>query len=127
MNILDEQMPEDQKQQLQQWGIRCRQIGREIGRVGMGDVEILTLLHQLRRPTLFTLDADFADPRLCHPSYCIVYLYVVDDAAATYARRVLRHPRLNTQAKRMGTFVRASHAGVRVWRRNEPEQAFPWP
>jgi hypothetical protein len=93
----------------------------------MQDPEILTLLHATTRPTFFTLDADFASPLLCHPGYCLVFLYVDDDESAAYVRRVLRHPVLNTQVKRMGTYVRASYDGVRVWRRNEPEQAYPWP
>jgi hypothetical protein len=37
-------------------------------------------------------------------------------------RRVLRHPRLNTQAKRMGTVVRASHRGLGVWRPHAQEE-----
>lgn len=46
---------------------------------------------------------------------------------AEYVRRVLRHPAANTRAKRMGALVRVSPGGVRVWRRNGAEQAFPWP
>ena len=42
-------------------------------------------------------------------------------------RRVLRHPALNTQAKRMGAVVRASASGLRVWRQNEAEQLLAWP
>ena len=55
------------------------------------------------------------------------YLPVRDDHAARFVRRVLRHPALNTQAKRMGAVIRASEAGLRVWRRNEAEQALAWP
>jgi hypothetical protein len=127
MNLLDENVRVDQRDQLRRWGVRVRQIGHDIGRAGMGDVEILTLLHRLKRSTFFTLDNDFANPRLAHPGYCIAFLFVSDDAVAHYVRRVLRHPRLNTQAKRMGTYVQVSFSGIRVWRRNEPEQAFPWP
>ena len=78
-------------------------------------------------PQLDALDADFASPLLCHPGYGLVFLFVRPREAAEYVRRVLRHPQLNTQAKRMGTYVRASYDGVRVWRRNAAEQAFPWP
>jgi hypothetical protein len=127
MNLLDEQVAEDQVQQLQQRRLRVRHIGHDVGRAGMGDVEILRLLHLLKRPTFFSLDKDFAGPHLRHPAYCLVYLYVRRDEVADYVRRVLRHPELNTQAKRMGTYVRVSYDGVRVWRRNEPEQAYPWP
>lgn len=127
MNLLDEQIDETQVQQLHRWRARVRQIGHDIGFSGMGDAEILRLLHQVTRPTLFTLDKDFADPRLSHPAYGLIYLYVRPEQAAEYVRRVLRHPEVNTQAKRMGAYVRASADGIRVWRRNEAERAFPWP
>jgi hypothetical protein len=127
MNLLDENFPEAQMEVLRSRGIRVRKIGHDIGRAGMQDPEILTLLHASTRPTLFTLDADFASPLLCHPAYGLVFLFVRPHEAAEYVRRLLRHPELNTQAKRMGTYVRASYDGIRVWRRNEAEQAFPWP
>jgi hypothetical protein len=127
MNLLDENFPEAQKELLRSRGIRVRKIGQDIGRAGMQDPEILTLLHATTRPTFFTLDANFASPLLCHPAYGLVFLYVRPQHAADYVRRVLPHPALNTQAKRMGVYVRASYDGVRVWRRNEAEQAFPWP
>jgi hypothetical protein len=127
MNVLDENFPVEQVELLRSRGVHVRKIGQDIGRAGMLDPEILTLLHATTRPTLFTLDADFASPLLCHPAYGLVFLFIYPRDAAMYVRRVLRHPVLNTQAKRMGTCVRASYDGVRVWRRNEPEQAYPWP
>ena len=127
MNLLDENFPESQLEALRQQGVRVRWIGPDIGRAGMQDPEILTLLHTLRRPTLFSLDWDFSGPRLCHAGYCLVYLRVRDDYAATYVRRVLRHPALNTQAKRMGAVIRASEPGLRIWRRDEAEQYLSWP
>jgi hypothetical protein len=127
MNLLDENFPDPQVEALLSQGVRARWIGHGIGRSGMQDPEILTLLHALRRPTLFTLDWDFSGRRLCHPAYCLVYLHVRRQDAATYVRRVLRHPTLNTQAKRMGAVVQASESGLRVWRRNEAEQALAWP
>jgi hypothetical protein len=127
VNLLDENVDGDQREQLRTWGVRVRQIGYDIGRSGMQDPEILTLLHSLRRTTLFSCDRDFSGPRLCHPSYCLVFLHVTVDDTAIYVRRVLRHPALNTQAKRMGAVVRASEAGLRVWRRDEAKQALAWP
>lgn len=41
---------------------------------------------------------------------------VGQNEVATFVRRFLRHPNFNTQAKRMGRVVRASHAGLAVWR-----------
>jgi hypothetical protein len=127
MNILDENVPEQQRMRLETWRIRVRQIGVHVSYKGIGDDQVILLLQALRRVTFFTLDADFDDPRLCHPSYCLVFLAVGDDAAATYVRRVLKHPALTTQAKRMGTVVRASESGVHIWRRNLAEEQLPWP
>ena len=127
MNLLDENFPAAEVQELRNRGVRGRHIGRDIGRMGMQDSEILTLLYTLRRPTLFTLDWDFSGSGLCHPSYCLVFLHVHDNVAALFVRRVLRHPALNTQAKRMGAVIQASPSGLRIWRRNEAEQLLAWP
>ena len=116
MNILDENFPEGQRQLLRSWRISVQQIGLEIGRAGMEDETIIPLLHQLRRPTFLTLDFDFYKRNLCHRGYCIAYLNVVHYEAAKFARRFLRHSQFNTEAKRMGTVVRISHAGLTVWR-----------
>jgi hypothetical protein len=64
---------------------------------------------------------------LCHPACGIVYLFVRRSDTAIYVRRVLHHPALTMQAKRMGSVARASESGLRVWRRNAAEQALPWP
>ncbi len=93
----------------------------------MKDDEVIPLLHQLDRPTFFTLDGDFYDPRLCHAGYCLVHLDVEEDMAAEYVRRLLRHRELNTKAKRMGRVVRASTTGIAVWRiRQEAEGHLSW-
>jgi len=72
VNLLDENFPEDQRLLLYRWGIRVRQIGREIAATGMGDDAIIPLLHQIKRATFFTHDADFFKKRLCHSAYCLV-------------------------------------------------------
>jgi hypothetical protein len=74
MNILDENIPEHQGVLLRSWRIPVRQIGRELGYAGMADDAIVTLLHELARPTFFTRDDGFYQSTLCHPSYCLVYL-----------------------------------------------------
>lgn len=127
MNLLDENVGDGQRERLRRQRIRVRHIGRDIGRKGIDDEEIVPLLHQLRRPTLFTHDVDFFDRRRCHPGYCLVYLDIAEDRAATYIRRVLRHPRLDTQAKRMGAIIRVSSAGIRLLRRHGEEEAVSWP
>lgn len=126
MIVLDENIPESQRLLLRSWRIRARQIGAEVGRAGMSDDEIIPLLHTLNRPTFFTRDRDFLKPWLCHPAYCIVYLDVGQYEAASFIRRVLRHPTLNTRAKRMGAVVRAGHARLTVWRRDQSLVRIGW-
>ena len=115
MIILDENIPDNQRQLLKSWRLSCRQIGFEVGRKGMKDDEIIPLLMQLHRPTFFTLDTGFFHSQLCHSRYCLVYLDVRRNETAFFARRLLRLEALNTQAKRMGKVIRVSHSGLVIW------------
>jgi len=54
MIILDENIPEDQRQLLRSWRVPARQIGFEVGRPSMQDEEILPFLHRLKKSTFFT-------------------------------------------------------------------------
>ena len=54
MNLLDENFPEDQLPPLKEWRIPFRQIGRDVARRGIKDLDIIPLLHRLRRVTFFT-------------------------------------------------------------------------
>ena len=128
MNILDENVLASQRPLLRGWRIPFRQIAHGVGRQGMDDTEIIPLLHTLRRPTFFTLDDDFYERHLCHTAYCLVYLNVRRSEAAIFVRRLLRHPELDTQAKRMGAVIRVSHARLLVWRLHAEEAVFlKWP
>src|SRR4051794_3199982 len=100
MNVLDENVSIEQRTTLHAWGIAVRQIGYDIGRLGMADDEIISLLHQLPRSTFFSLDLDFYKRYLCHARYCLVFLDVAPSTVADYARRLLNHSDLNTLAKR---------------------------
>lgn len=127
MNVLDENIPESQRQLLRSWRIRVRQIGSEVGRLGMKDERIIPLLHRLQRPTFFTRDAGFYDRRLRHANYCIVCLAVSQYEAASFIRRFLRHPTFDAQTKRMGKVVRVSHMGLLMWRlHGEKEERQRW-
>lgn len=127
MNILDENISEGQRQLLRSWRIAVRRVGHEVGRQGMGDEEIIPLLHQLRRPTFFTRDLGFYDRHLCHVGYCLICLAVGQYEAASFIRRFLRSPAFDTHAKRMGRVVRVSHTGMRVWRLHEArEERVEW-
>lgn len=116
MIILDENIAEEQREFLKIGHIRARQVGRDIGRAGMQDPEIIPLLLRLRRPTFFTRDEDFYKRRLCHARYRLVYLAFDQREVASTIRRVLRHPVFDTEARRMGTVIRAAETGLTVWR-----------
>lgn len=118
MNILDENIGETQRLILRTHGIHIHQIGYDVGHKGMDDEQIIPFLHSLRDSSFFTRDEDFGIRRLCHPRYCLVCLLVEEDDVAKFVMRVLRHPQLNTKAKRMGTVVRVSYEGMGIWRRN---------
>ena len=127
MNILDENIIASQRQRLRSWRIQMRQIGIDIARKGLQDEEILPLLHHLRRPTFFTRDRGFYRREICHRQYGIICLEVTPEDVAIFVRRVLRHPRLNTQAKRMGIVVRAFHRGLGLWQLHaQEEEMIPW-
>jgi hypothetical protein len=122
MNLLDENVPASQHDLLRKRRVRFRQIGLDLGRLGMKDEEIIPLLHQLDRPTFFTLDGDFYDRRLCHEGYCLAHLAVEEDLVAEYVLRFLRHRELNTKAKRMGLVIRGLLSGFVYWRLHEDQE-----
>jgi len=127
MNILDENISRIQRQLLADWRIPVRHLGYEIGRKGMKDDEIIPFLLTLRRPTFLTLDWDYFKRNLCHARYCLVFLDVKRDESAIFIRRLLRHKEFDTQAKRMGTVIRVSYSGLRVWRLHAQKEAyFAW-
>jgi hypothetical protein len=127
VNNLDENVPSNQRQQLEYWRIRVRQISVNVGRRGMQDEEIIPFLHQLRRPTFFTRDEDFYDRRLCNDRYCLVYLAVGKGEVAYFVRRVIQHSQLDTQGKRMGAVLRVSSAGIYIWRlHSATEECAEW-
>jgi hypothetical protein len=115
MNVLDENVLKDQRQLLLNWHVPIRQIGYDIGRMGMKDEEIIRLLLQLRHPTFFTLDFDFYQRNLCHAQYCLVCMDIQQDKTAQFVRRLLRHKVFNTKAKRMGKIICLSSTGLSVW------------
>jgi hypothetical protein len=124
VNILDENIPANQRQLLEHWRVRVRQIGFDIGRRGMHDEEVIPLLLRQRRPTFFTRDEDFYDRQLCHPKYCIAFLAVDKNEAAAFVRRLLRHFAFNMLAKRLGAVIRVSSAGLSFYRGNAARERF---
>jgi hypothetical protein len=102
VNILDENIPEVQRNLLRSKRVPVEQIGLGIGRDGMQDEEIIPLLHGLDRPTFFTEDADFFSCRLCHERYCLVYLDIEDELIAAYIYRFFATSRVQDQGKAHG-------------------------
>ena len=119
VNLLDENIRDDQRMLLRRWRIPFRQIGKEISRAGIHDDNLLPLLHRLKRPTLFTQDEDFFERKLCHCSYCLVWLNVKYIEVAAYIRRFLQHPQFCTQAQRLGKVVRAHPDSLHYWQVGE--------
>ena len=128
MIVLDEHFSKNQRNILQRWRASVHQIGCDLGRDGMDDDEIIPFLLQLRSPTFFTLDRGFYKPHLCHPRYVVVYLEVTHAESASFVRKVLSHKSLDSEAKRLGTVVRAFHVGLTLWRvGHQAEMLLKWP
>jgi hypothetical protein len=123
MNVLDENISIVQRNRLKGWRISVRHIGYDVGRKGMKDDEVIPFLRSLSRPTFLTLDWDYYRRNLCHARFCLVYLDVKRDEAATFIHRLLRHPDFNTQTRRMGKVIRVSQAGLVVWRLHAEQEA----
>ncbi len=127
MNILDENIPESQRQLLRSWRIQVRQIGHEIANKGVKDEAIISLLHQFRSVTFFTRDLGFYDNKLCHANYCLVCLAVGQYEVASFIRRFSQYPAFNTHSKRMGKVIRVTHLGMRIWQlHGEEEETMMW-
>lgn len=128
MNILDEDISAPECARLRIYKIHFRQIGIEVGRLGMKDREdILPLLHRVKRPTFFTLDHGFYHPSLVHQGYCLVFLDIWEDEVADYVHRFLRHVVFRTQSQRMGKIIRIRHTGVSYWQLHQRgEQRLRW-
>ena len=57
----------------------------------------------------------------------MIQLDVQRQEVALFVRRFLKHTAFDTQAKRMGAVVRASHVGLSVWRLHaEKEVRLDW-
>ena len=127
MNVLDEQIPEDQRRLLRSWRVPVRHIGYDIGRQGIKDPEIIPFLLALRRPTFFSLDFDFYNRQFCHTRYCLVCMEVRQPHVATFVRRFLRHSEFDTAAKRMRKVIRLSSVQLVVQElHREGEIVFDW-
>jgi hypothetical protein len=125
--ILDENIPDSQRQILRGWRIRVHQIGHEVGRQGIKDEQIVPLLHKLPASTFCTRDLGFYKRQLCHARYCLVCLAVGQYETASFIRRFLRHPVFRKETKRLGKVIRVTHTGIRIWKlRADEEEEQVW-
>lgn len=128
MNVADENLNENQLKLLRTKRIRLRQIGVDLGRLGMSDDAVIPLLHELGSVTFFTCDIDYYQSRLCHLDYCLVYLDVETRFLAATIQEFLRHPKFRTWARRSGKVVRVRTGGLRFWSLNaKKEELLDWP
>ena len=127
MIVLDENIPENQRQLLKGWNIKTGQIGCGVGRKGLTDEEIIPTLQKLGNPAFFTRDQGFYNRYLRHKGYCLVVLAVEQYEAAYFIRRFLKHPLFKTRSGRLGMVCRVSQTGVRMWKPDaEREASIGW-
>jgi hypothetical protein len=128
LNILDENIPKEVQKLLAAWHIHTRQIGHEVGRSGMKDDQIVSLLQQQSPSTFYTLDQDYFRRSLCHHNYCLVFFDVEVENLAQAIRDFARHPRFSTEAKRLGKVVQATNENIDVWTLGGQQlERFQWP
>lgn len=118
MNLLDENFPKDQIPLLRATGLLVRQLGKDIAALGIQDDNILPVLHRYRNITFLTQDQDFFRRRLCHPSYCLVWLDVRPRDTADFVLRFMAHPEFRTHAQRMAKVIRVHYDCITCWDQN---------
>ena len=99
MIVLDENIVNSQARLLGSWHISLRHIGRNFGRQGMQDDEIIPFLHQLRRVTFVTRDLRFFSRDVPHSEYCLLVLAVEQQEVANFTRRFLKTSRFRFGTK----------------------------
>lgn len=116
MIVLDENVLASQRDRLLRRRVHLCQIGRDVGRKGIKDHEIIPLLRGLRRPTFISRDGDFFNKNLCSDKHCLVFLDVRPLDVAEFTRRFLHHRNFKTWSQRKGCVVRVAATGITVWR-----------
>jgi hypothetical protein len=94
--------------------ITAEQIGYELGHKSLTDENIRTILHQLKRRTLVTIDDHFYKREYCDKKYCLIYFDVPltkQDEIPDLFRRLIRLAEFKTSKNRMGKVIRVSRSG----------------
>lgn len=113
--IFDENFPAFAMKAIRQQVASVVQIGQDWGESGWLDVEqILPQLHG-SRATLHTLDGGLFKRRYSHGSYCIVYYNVLEEELSDWVIKLLHHPRLKSNAQRLGNVIQVRPSKVLYW------------
>ena len=72
-------------------------------------------MHATKQITFFTRDLGFSRASWRHANYCLVVLTVPVLETAHHVSKLLRHPRFNTRAKRMGKVIKVSTKHLTFW------------
>ncbi len=115
MYLLDENITKDQRELLEKWHFRIKQIGIDFKRKGIKDEQIITLLQQIKGVLFLTRDADFFRKEFCHLNYCIVFLDVEKYEVAFYIRKFLTHPLFNNNHKRLGKIIKMNQTYIQYY------------
>jgi hypothetical protein len=86
MILLDENINGDQRQLLEAWDFKVKQIGVEVRTKGVSDENTISTLHKFRGILFISRDSDFWNQRYCHSNYCLVFLDVASSEAAFYSQ-----------------------------------------
>ncbi len=121
MILLDENITKDQKDLLERWRFRLKQIGVDVKTKGIKDEQIITLIQQLNAVLFLTRDSDFFKSEYCHSKYCIVYLDVEKFEEAYFIRKFLKHSMFNTSKKRMGKIIKINQTLMQYYILNSDE------
>ena len=115
MYLLDENITKDQKELLEKWNYRVKQIGVDFKTKGIKDEQIITFLQQSNGTLFLTRDSDFFKNEYCHSKYCIVFLDVEKFEVAYFIRKFLNHPLFNNTRKRMGKVIKVNQTLIQYY------------
>src|SRR6185312_15913195 len=121
MYLLDENITRDQKELLERWRFRVKQIGCDFKQEGIKDEQIITFLQQINRVLFLTRDSDFYKSSYCHSNYCIVYLEFEKFEVAYFIRKFLKNSIFNTSKKRMGKIIKINQTLIQDYILNTDE------
>ena len=108
-HLLDANIKDAEQLKLAMYGFKFKHIGRDFWKHHLSDEHIISRLYRLKRVTFVTRDVrDFYYHRFLHRNYCLLCLDVEEDEVAAYTRKIYRHPRFDSAAKRCGKVIKVS-------------------